>query len=155
MKETGQLTVYLVSVGMKRGNIMATDSDIALFLASPAYGVAGASTNRDKYGNKVLRCYQQHGREVYGINPRATEIEGAPCVANVADLPDQVQSISVITPPVITEQVVAQASARGIRNIWMQPGAESAQAVAACREHGVNVIADGSCILVVLGYRDH
>ena len=34
----------------------------------------------------------------------------------------------------------------------MQPGAESRRAVEICREHGINVIADGSCILVVLGF---
>ncbi len=134
---------------------MITDTDLGAFFSSPAYGVAGASTNREKYGNKVLRCYQQNGRKVYGINPRAVEIEGAACVAAVAELPDEVQSISIITPPAITEQVVTQAIARGIKNIWMQPGAESPRAVEECRKNGVNVIADGSCILVVLGYSDH
>ena len=39
--------------------------------------------------------------------------------------------------------------------VWMQPGAESAKAVEFCRSHGINVIADGSCILVVLGYGGH
>jgi predicted CoA-binding protein len=125
------------------------------FFSSPAFGVAGASTNRDKYGNKVLRCYQMNNKRVYGINPRATEIEGAPCVAGIAELPDEVKSISVITPPAITEQVVQEAIAKGIENIWMQPGAQSQAAIDACKEHGINVIADGSCILVVLGYHDH
>ncbi len=134
---------------------MIIDTDLGAFFSSPAYGVVGASTNREKYGNKVLRCYQQNGRTVYGVNPRATEIEGAPCVASVAELPDDVQSISVITPPVITRQVVTAAIAHGIKNIWMQPGAEDLLAVEECRKHGVNVIADGSCILVVLGYSDH
>lgn len=139
----------------QRRTNMVTDNDLGAFFSSPAYGVAGASTNRDKYGNKVLRCYQQNGRKVYGINPRAGEIEGALCVATVAELPDDVESISVITPPAITVQVVSAAIARGIKNIWMQPGAEHPGAVAECRKHGVNVIADGSCILVVLGYSDH
>jgi predicted CoA-binding protein len=134
---------------------MITDTDLGAFFSSPAFGVAGASTNRDKFGNKVLRCYQQNDRKVYGINPRATEIEGAPCVASVADLPDDVLSISVITPPAITEQVVKDAIARGIKNIWMQPGAQNPKAIEECRKQGINVIADGSCILVVLGYSDH
>lgn len=125
------------------------------FLAAKAFGVAGASSNRDKYGNKVLRCYQQSGRKAVPINPRADAIEGIPCVADVASLPDEVSSLSVITPPKITEEVVAAAIARGIKNIWMQPGAESPAAVAACRAAGINVIADGSCLLVVLGYHDH
>ena len=134
---------------------MFTDTDLSAFFSSPAFGVVGASTNRDKYGNKVLRCYQQHGRKVYGVNPHATQVEGAPCVVSVTDLPDDVQSISIITPPPVTEEVVVAALAKGIRNIWMQPGAESPRAVEECRKQGVNVIADGSCVLVVLGYSDH
>jgi predicted CoA-binding protein len=75
-------------------------------------------------------------------------------VASVLDLPDEVRSISVITPPPVTERVVEEAIRKGIRNIWMQPGAESERAVAACAAAGINVIADGSCVLVVLGYRE-
>ncbi len=125
------------------------------FLASPAFGVAGASTSREKYGNKVLRCYLQHGKRAIPVHPKERSIEGAACVASVAELPPDVKSLSVITPPQVTEQVVEQAIARGIRNVWMQPGAESPKAVERCREAGVNVIADGTCLLVVMGYSEH
>ena len=130
------------------------DKRIAQFLKADTFAVAGASTNRDKYGNKVLRCYLQNGRKAIPINPRATEIEGVPCVPSVADLPAEVKSLSIITPPKITEQVVSAAIAQGIENIWMQPGAQSPAAIAQCEENGINVIADGSCLLVVLGFRD-
>lgn len=133
-------------------NRQTMEEKIARFLAADAFAVAGASTNRAKYGNKALRCYQQHGRRVIPINPRAEIIEGLPCVASVADLPAEVTSLSIITPPKVTEQVVEQAIAHGIKNIWMQPGAESPLAVARCEEAGINVIADGSCLMVVLGY---
>jgi predicted CoA-binding protein len=73
----------------------------------------------------------------------------------VTDLPPDVKSISMITPPAVTERLVPLAIDHGIENIWMQPGAESPAAVALCREKGINVIADGSCLLVVLGYHDH
>jgi predicted CoA-binding protein len=127
---------------------------ITRFLASPAFGVVGASPRRHKYGNKVLRCYQQAGRRAIPVNPRETEIEGAACVASVLELPDDVKSLSVITPPAVTERVVEEAISKGIEHVWMQPGAESDQAVAACEAAGINVIADGSCVLVVLGYRE-
>lgn len=125
------------------------------FMESKAFGVVGASANPEKYGNKVLRCYLQHNLKAIPVNPRETSIEGIPCVTGVEDLPDEVKSISVITPPHVTEQVVEMAAAKGIENIWMQPGAESPRAVELCREKNINVIADGSCILVVLGFRDH
>jgi predicted CoA-binding protein len=134
---------------------MTIPERIDRFLSAEAFGVVGASAKPYKYGNKVLRCYLQNQQKVVPINPWEKEIEGLPCVASVKELPGQVSSLSIITPPQVTEKVVEQAIARGIRNIWMQPGAESAQAVAACEQAGVNVIADGSCLLVVMGYREH
>jgi predicted CoA-binding protein len=131
------------------------DDRIERFMSSPAFGVVGASPNREKYGNKVLRCYLQKGKRAIPVNPREKQVEGIPAVPSVTELPDDVKSISVITPPVVTEKVVEAAASRGIQNIWMQPGAESPKAVEACRRHGINVIADGTCLLVVLGYHEH
>lgn len=134
---------------------MGIKEQIDVFLQSEAFGVVGASTDRHKYGNKVLRVYQQKGMRAIPVNPHEKEIEGVACVASVAELPPEVKSISVITPPVVTEQIVDLAVSKGINNVWMQPGAESPLAVEKCRRHGINVIADGSCILVVLGYHEH
>jgi predicted CoA-binding protein len=128
---------------------------IKIFLAEDTFAVVGASADRSKYGNKVLRCYLMNGRVAIPVNPKEKVIEGFAAVPSVEELPDAVKSISVITPPHITDKVVAAAVAKGIKNIWMQPGAESASAVQTCIENGINVIADGSCILVVLGYREH
>ncbi len=134
---------------------MDTKEQLDLFFQSKAFGVVGASADRHKYGNKVLRVYQQKNLRVIPVNPRDQEIEGLACVPGVMDLPGDVESISVITPPQVTEQVVEMAARKGIKNVWMQPGAESDAAVEACRKSGINVIADGTCILVVLGYHDH
>ena len=134
---------------------MTIQQQIETFLASPAFGVIGASANRQKYGNRVLRCYQQNGRSVIPVNPNEPEIEGIPCVAAISDLPTGVESISMITPPAVTIKLVPIAIEKGIKNIWMQPGAEHPDAVALCRQRGVNVIADGSCLLVVMGYHEH
>lgn len=134
---------------------MSIEKGINSFLENKRFAVVGASADRNKYGNKVLRCYQMNGLDVVPVNPKEKIIEGVETVATVSELPDDIKSISVITPPHITEKVVEEAIAKGITAIWMQPGAESAVAVRKCVESGVNVIADGSCILVVLGYRDH
>ena len=127
---------------------------IQAFLASPSFAVVGASTDRSKYGNKVLRCYQQNGRKVYPVNPRAPEVEGLRAYPSLAALPEPVQAISVITPPAATEQVVREAHAAGVKHVWMQPGAESEEAIRTAESLGLNVIADGPCLLVVLGYRE-
>jgi predicted CoA-binding protein len=50
--------------------------------------------------------------------------------------------------------VVQEAAAAGVTHIWMQPGAESNQAIRTAEALGMSVIANGPCLLVVLGYRD-
>jgi predicted CoA-binding protein len=128
--------------------------DIQQFFTSKAYAVVGASTNRDKFGNKVLRCYLQQNKIVYPVNPRENKIENVACIHQIADLPDDVKSISIITPPSITEMIVDEAIKKGIQNIWMQPGAESETAIQHCKQHNINVIADGRCILVELSFHE-
>lgn len=130
------------------------DTRIKDFLAGAPHAVIGASTDRSKYGNKVLRCYQQKQRPVHVVHPREREIEGLPCVAQLASLPKGVHGLSIITPPAVTEQVVRDAATAGIRRLWMQPGAESPVALELARQLGLSVISGGPCLLVVLGYRE-
>lgn len=127
---------------------------IKAFLAEGPWAVAGASPDRSKYGNKVLRCYQQHGMEVYPLNPKAPEIEGLKAYARLADLPVKVSGLSVITPPAVTERIVEEAAAAGVKRVWMQPGAESPAAVRRAEALGMDVIWGGPCILVVAGYHE-
>lgn len=132
----------------------SVDETIKEFLESGPYAVVGASTDREKYGNKVLRAYFQSGREAWPINPKAKDVEGHPAFADLRALPGVPRGISVITPPSVTEKVVEEAAALGVKFIWMQPGAESAAAVKKAEDAGMAVIADGSCFLVVAGYRE-
>ncbi len=134
---------------------MTLQEQLKQFFTSQIYAVVGASANRDKFGYKVFACYRQHGYEVIPVHPALTELDGVPCVTSVEALPDNVISLSVITPPQVTEKIVQTAAAKGIKNIWMQPGAESADAVAFCREHGTNVVSGGPCLLVELGCEGH
>lgn len=129
------------------------EQKIKSFLEEGPWAVVGASSDREKYGNKVLRCYQQHGRKVHPVNPRADEVEGLRAYPSLEALPEKVAGVSVITPPKVTEAVVQDAIRAGVKRIWMQPGAESPEAVAAAEAAGLEVIADGSCLLVVLGFR--
>lgn len=146
---------------------------IDAFLNGSPHAVVGASTNRAKYGNKVLRVYQQNKRPVFPINPFGGLIEGlesfksltelvmskdavsGPSSASSPTTPFTIHGVSIITPPTITEQVVEECGRLGVKHLWMQPGAESAKAVARAKELGMNVIAGGPCILVVLGYSEH
>jgi len=133
---------------------MTVQQQIEAFLAGSPHAVVGASQDRGKYGNKVLRAYLQRQRAVYPINPTAEVVEGLAAFPCLSSLPQPVHGLSIITPPQVTEEVVIEASRLGIRHVWMQPGAENKRAVELAQEAGMNVIWGGSCILVAMRFRE-
>ena len=128
--------------------------DVAAFLAVGSFAVVGASADRSKYGNKALRCYQQHGLPVVGVHPKLTSCEGATVHPSLAAVPGAPRAVSIVAPPAAAAAIVQDAIAAGCRHLWFQPGAEEPGAIAAARAAGLSVIADGPCVLVALGFRD-
>jgi len=131
--------------------------EIARFLAVGTFAVVGASADRAKYGNKVLRCYAQHGLPVVAVHPKLTNVEGRPghpSLVAAKQAIGAVPAVSVVAPPAAAAAIVADALASGVRHLWFQPGAEDAAAIAAARAAGLEVIADGPCLLVALGFHD-
>jgi predicted CoA-binding protein len=134
---------------------VSTAERIQAFLAAGPWAVVGATSVRAKYGNKVLRCYLQNGKlPVYPINPRPGEIEGLASCPTLGATPEPVRAVSIITPPAITLGVLEEAAALGIAHLWLQPGAEDRSVLARAQELGLDLIAGGPCLLVVLGYRE-
>ncbi|CAM9752603.1 unnamed protein product [Ectocarpus sp. 12 AP-2014] len=123
------------------------------FLAADRFAVVGASTNRSKFGNKVLRCYLWREKAVVPVNPREEEIEGKKCVKSLSDLPDpQDVSVSVVTPPAVTLGVVEEAGRLGVKKLWLQPGSENDEILSKAEELGLQIIHGEPCVLVELGY---
>ena len=131
-----------------------TRDTIRDFLAGDTFAVVGASTDREKYGNKVLRSYLQNDLRAIPVHPREAEIEGLTAYPDLSSLPETPHGVSIITPPPVTEAVVEEAIRLGIQHVWMQPGAESPAAVERAREAGLSVIAGGPCLLVAIGFRE-
>jgi uncharacterized protein len=125
---------------------MTTQEDVAGFLAQDKIAVVGASRSRSKYGNIVYRDLRAKGYRVLAVNPVAKTIEDDPCYRDLRSIPHPVDAVIFIVPPIRTEAVVKEALELGIRYFWMQPGAESDEAVRLCEERGAHVV-HGLCIL--------
>ena len=87
--------------------------------------ILGASTNRQKYGNRAVRGFAAAGYEVYPINPSCDEIESIKCYPNLASLPAKPDIISIYTPPVITEKLMEQIAAVKAGEVYFNPGCEN------------------------------
>ncbi|MEO1616845.1 MAG: CoA-binding protein [Planctomycetota bacterium] len=123
---------------------------IEQFLAAETFAVAGASARPQKYGHKVFMALIASGRRAYPLNPTTDFIEGHAAFPSIGDLPVVPEALSIVTPPQVTQQVIADAITAGVKHLWMQPGAEHPASSAVARNAGINVIDDGSCLLVLL-----
>ena len=79
----------------------------------------------------------QYNHVAYPVNPTATQVETHKAYAKLAEIPGPIHAVSIITPHPITERLVEDRGALGIKHLWMQPGVESPKAVARARELGM------------------
>jgi uncharacterized protein len=125
----------------------ATKASIESFLATRKLAIAGVSRNEKKFGFHVFKHLREKGFEVYPINPAADEIAGVPCFRSVGALPLNVHNLLVVTPKKETKEVVAEAIAKGIDNIWIQQMSDTPEALELARSRPVNLVA-GECIFM-------
>jgi predicted CoA-binding protein len=66
---------------------------------------------------------------VYGINPALQEIQGDKCYPNLSAVKDQVDGAVVCISPKFVEPVLREAAAIGLKNVWLQWGADTPETV--------------------------
>ncbi|AXA36865.1 MAG: CoA-binding protein [Candidatus Hydrogenedentota bacterium] len=116
--------------------------------------VIGASTNRNKYGNKALRAYQKRGHEVFAVNPNAREVEGLPAYARVTDIPGgPLDRALLYVPPQIGLRVLDDCAAKGVAEVWVNPGAESEELFQRAQELGLKTVY--ACAILDIGDSPH
>ena len=111
--------------------------------------ILGASTDRAKFGNKAVRAFEQQGYTVYPVNPKETVIEGVPAFKSILDVPERPNLISVYLPPPVVLKVLPDIATRGCDELWLNPGTESDEILAAAERLGLNVIQ--ACSLIGVG----
>jgi hypothetical protein len=111
--------------------------------------IIGASADRSKYGNKAVRAYQSQGWDVYPINLHEDEIEGLRVYRSVRDVPVALNEVSVYLPPSRVIEVLPEIAEKGCEELWLNPGAESDEAVKEAERLGLNVIQ--ACSIIGVG----
>jgi len=106
----------------------------------PSVVVIGASADRRKFGNKAVRAFLKRGYRVIPVNPHETEIEGLKAYASVLDVPGEVDVASLYVPASIGRAVVEDLARKGIREVWLNPGASSPRLIEEVRALGLTPI---------------
>ncbi|KAF2714190.1 NAD(P)-binding protein [Pleomassaria siparia CBS 279.74] len=140
---------------------MSEAAALKLFFSSPRFAVAGASSDPAKYGHKVFAWYLRHSLPVTPINPRSPTITVLSSTHDTAASPSQLlpdpasYSLSVITPPAVTKQLLKEAKEVGVKAVWLQPGSFDDEVLEYARTEFKSAIAgdggdggEGWCVLV-------
>jgi predicted CoA-binding protein len=113
--------------------------------------IVGASNDRSKFANRAVRAYRDLGWTVYPVHPREKEVEGIPCSATVADVPGRAATLNLYLPPAVGLTVLDAAPAKGVKSVYVNPGAGSPELIERIRELGMNPIE--ACSIVAIGRR--
>ena len=111
--------------------------------------VVGASSHPHKFGNQAVRGFLRQGYTVVPINRRDTEIEGLKTYRSVLDVPGKIDMVTIYVPPAEGLDVLVEVAAKGIPEVWINPGAESPEVIRRARELGLEPIV--ACSLMALG----
>lgn len=111
--------------------------------------VIGASSNRDKFGNKALRSFANQGYAVFPINPTETVVEGHPAFKSVMDVPVPIDMATFYVPGAIGVQVLDEVKTKGIPEVWLNPGADAREVVAKAQALGLKTVRH--CSIIAIG----
>ena len=115
----------------------------------PSVAILGASKDRQRFSNKAVRAYLQAGYSVYPVNPKEREIEGLKCYGTVSDIPAQPDKALFYVNPGIGIGLVEGVARKGIKTIYLNPGAESPELAEKARGLGLEVVQ--ACAIVAIG----
>jgi predicted CoA-binding protein len=123
--------------------------DIVQLLEEPDTTIAlvGATDNPSKYGHTIYHDLKRKGYAVYPVNRQRETVDGDRAYAKLADLPQPPTIVNFVIPPRFTLHVLRQCLELGLKNVWLQPGAESPEVLEFIQEHDFNYLAN-ACIMV-------
>jgi len=115
--------------------------------------MVGISRERQSISVSLFEELCRRGYDVIPVNPNTPSVLGRRCFARVQDIQPPVDMALLMTSPAITDAVVVDCAAAGIRRVWMYAaggkGAVSTKAVAFCQERGIQVV-PGQCPFMFL-----
>jgi len=132
---------------------MASKSAIDSFLSCRRIAVVGVSRDPKDFSRAVFRAFVERGYDAVPVNAAGGEPDGHPAARWVGDVQPPPEAALLLTPPAATGPVVRECADAGVKRVWMHrgagQGAVSPEAVALCRERGIEVV-DGECPFMFL-----
>ena len=122
-------------------------STIQSFTNLKNIAVVGVSSKGNGFGVAVYNHLKDNGYNVLAVNKNGGFSKNIKLYNSLAMIENGIDGIVTVVPPAETEIVVQEAKELGIKNIWMQQGSESKNAIEFCKENGIQYVS-GECIMM-------
>lgn len=126
---------------------MTTRAAVEKFMGQKKIAVLGVSRQGKKFGNLAYRELKAKGYSLFPVHPNMDRVSGDNCYKSLKELPEAVDGVLITIAPDKTAQAVREAYEAGIKNIWIQQGSDTAEAIKFCQEKDLNCV-HGECILM-------
>lgn len=83
-----------------------------------------------------MRAFRQQGYEVFPVNPREETVEGLRAFKSITDDAGATADDRVYLPPAVLLKVLSDIAAKGCDELWLNPGTESGEVLAAAERAG-------------------
>jgi predicted CoA-binding protein len=120
---------------------------IESFLKLKNIAVIGVSSKSKGFGVAVYNHLKDNGYTVFAVNKNGGYSGNIKLYNTLAMIDQKVDGIITVVPPSETEIVLQEANELGIKNIWMQQGSESVNALEFCKENNIDVV-HNECIMM-------
>jgi predicted CoA-binding protein len=97
------------------------------FVSSRRIAIVGMSRSGKKFGNMAGKELKAKGYEIFPVHPTALEIDGMACSPDLKSLSGKVDGVWISIQPGNVSPLLEEAAQMGLKNIWLQQGAWSAE----------------------------
>ncbi len=118
----------------------------ALLRRVKTIAVVGFSPDPARASHGVARAMQRFGYRIVPVRPGISDGLGEKAYPDLASVPEAIDIVDVFRSGEHVPEVVDACLRLGIKNLWLQEGAENEAAAERARAAGINVVM-GRCIM--------
>jgi uncharacterized protein len=127
---------------------MTKMENIRDFLVQKRFAFVGVSRQPKDFSRMLFREFQSRGYEPVPVHLEVSEIDGARTFTHLWDIQPPVDSVLLMTSPIVTNLLVRECVEAGIKRVWFHrgagQGAVTESALQICEANGIRAI-PGEC----------
>lgn len=110
-------------------------------LSKQTWAVIGDVLNTSKPSGQIVQRLHNHNKTVYLVNPRGAQKGSSSSdtvYASISEIPDanRIEVLDVVINPKVGVKAVEEAYTAGIKNFFLQPGADTPEVIEAVKKVG-------------------